>query len=310
MTVASGRVARGKLSGASGWARRRSLTGMLYAVPTAVFVALFFVLPLLLVAKMSASDWKLLTGDNGLNLPANYGALDANPLFWPAVEFTIRYTLVVTVLLIGLGLALALLVQESSRWVGFLRTTFLIPLAVGLAAGSLLFWGFYSSHIGPLNPLLQALGIIREPILFFATHNNALMATVFLIVWKFVGLYMLILLVGLQSIPTELYEAAAIDGANRWQTLRRITLPLLRPSLALSLILCVTGSLLAFDQFYILTKGGPNNSTVTIVQMIYQQAFVRQNLGTAAALSLVLLAALLILNLIWFRLLRRGAGAE
>jgi multiple sugar transport system permease protein len=138
----------------------------------------------------------------------------------------------------------------------------------------------------------------------------ALMSTVFVIVWKFVGLYMIILLVGLQSIPTELYEAAAIDGANRWQTFRRITLPLLRPSLALSLILCVTGSLLAFDQFFILTKGGPDNTTITIVQLIYREAFVRQNLGTAAALSIVLLVALLVLNVIWFRVLRRGAPAE
>ena len=178
-----------------------------------------------------------------------------------------------------------------------LRTVFLIPLAVGLAAASLLFWGFYSDSIGPVNPLLQDIGLIDEPILFFATHTNAFLSTVFMIVWKFVGLYMLILLVGLQAIPTELYEAASIDGAGRWQIFRHITLPLLRPSLALALILCVTGSLLAFDHFYLLTKGGPDNSTVTIVQLIYQQAFVRQNLGTAAALSLVLLAALLILNL-------------
>jgi multiple sugar transport system permease protein len=127
-----------------------------------------------------------------------------------------------------------------------------------------------------------------------------------MIVWKFVGLYMLILLVGLQAIPTELYEAAAIDGGSRLQTFRHITLPLLRPSFALALILCVTGSLLAFDHFYLLTKGGPDNSTVTIVQLIYQQAFVRQNLGNAAAISLVLLAALMVLNLFWFRLLRRG----
>jgi multiple sugar transport system permease protein len=278
---------------------------VLYALPTAALVGVFFIWPLVLVARMSASDWKLLTGDRGLNIPRNYESLDANPLFWPALEFTIRYTVIVTVLLIGIGLLLALIVQETSRWSAFLRTVFLLPLAVGLAAASLLFWGFYSPQIGPLNPLLQAIGIIDEPILFFASHTNALTATVFLIVWKFVGLYMLILLVGLQAIPVEVYEAAAIDGANRWQTLRRITLPLLRPSLALALILSVTGSLLAFDQFYLLTKGGPDNSTVTIVQLIYQQAFVRQNLGIAAALSIVLLLALLVLNLVWFRLLRR-----
>lgn len=299
----AGRDGRGRW----GWARRRRLTGVFYALPTAALVGVFFIWPLVLVARMSASDWKLLTGDRGLNIPRNYESLDANPLFWPALEFTIRYTVVVTVLLIGIGLLMAIIVQESSRWSAFLRTVFLLPLAVGLAAASLLFWGFYSPQIGPLNPLLQAIGIIDEPILFFASHSNALAATVFLIVWKFVGLYMLILLVGLQAIPVEVYEAAAIDGASRWQTLRRITLPLLRPALALALILSVTGSLLAFDQFYLLTKGGPDNSTVTIVQLIYQQAFVRQNLGVAAALSIVLLVALLALNLIWFRLLRRGS---
>jgi multiple sugar transport system permease protein len=290
------------------WGRRRRLAGMTYALPTLVVVAIFFIWPLLLVGVMSTHEWRLLTGDRGFNFPQNYQALNNNPLFWPAVEFTVRYTVIVTVLLIGLGLGLALLVQESSRWVGGLRTVFMLPLAVGLAASSLLFWGFYSDGIGPVNPMLERLGLISEPILFFATHNNAFLSTVAMIVWKFAGLYMLILLVGLQAIPVELYEAAAIDGAGRWQIFRRITLPLLRPSLALALILCVTGSLLAFDHFFLLTKGGPDNTTVTIVQLIYHQAFVRQNLGSAAALSLVLLAALLILNLIWFRLLRREGG--
>ena len=308
MSVASRLTAR-RLSGrTSAWTRRRQLAGVAYALPTVVFVALFFILPLVLVGQMSASDWKLLTGDKGINFPTNYGSLNSSPLFWPAIEFTIRYTVIVTVLLIGLGLGLALIVQETSRWVGMLRTVFLLPLAVGLAAASLLFWGFYSDQIGPVNPLLQDAGLIDKPILFFATHTNAFASTVFMIIWKFVGLYMLILLVGLQAISTEYYEAASIDGAGRWQTFRHITLPLLRPSLALALILCVTGSLLAFDHFYLLTKGGPDNSTVTIVQLIYQQAFVRQNLGTAAALSIVLLVALLILNTFWFRLLRRPAA--
>jgi multiple sugar transport system permease protein len=310
MSVASRPVVRAGLAGSGGLARRRRVTGILYALPTAAFVGLFFLWPLVIVARMSASDWKLLTGDRGINLPRNYEALNTSPLFWPAVEFTIRYTVIVTALLLGIGLLLALIVQEQGRWSGILRTVFLLPLAVGLAAASLLFWGFYSPQIGPLNPVLQGLGLINEPILFFATHTNALAATVFLIVWKFVGFYMLILLVGLQAIPVELFEQAAIDGAGRWDTLRRITLPLLRPSLALALILSVTGSLLAFDQFYLLTKGGPDNTTVTIVQLIYQQAFVKTNLGIAAALSIVLLIGLLALNLVWFRLLRRGAAVR
>ena len=280
------------------------MQGVAYALPTILLVSIFFVLPLLLVGRMSISDWSLLSGDHGLNAPDNYTAIESNRLFWPAVVFTIEYTVLVTVLLIGLGLGLAILVQEGSRYVGGLRTIFLLPVAVGLASASLLFWGFYSPSIGPISPLLEQMGMTTEPISFLGSPLAALLSTTFLIVWKFAGLYMLILLVGLQAIPPDVYEAAAVDGASRRQTLRRITLPLLRPSLALALILCVTGSLLAFDQFYILTKGGPANSTVTVVQLIYREAFQRQNLGTAAAISIVVLVALLALNVVQFRGLR------
>jgi multiple sugar transport system permease protein len=109
---------------------------------------------------------------------------------------------------------------------------------------------------------------------------------------------MLLMLVGLQNIPDDVYEAARIDGAGALQTFRDITLPLLRPTLALTTVLCVTGSLLAFDQFYILTKGGPDNSTITVVQLIYSVAFQGQNdLGVAGALSVIVLAALVIINI-------------
>ncbi|MFN8518421.1 MAG: sugar ABC transporter permease [Chloroflexota bacterium] len=282
----------------------RRLLGIAYALPTLGFVVVFFLTPLALVAQMSASSWKLLAGDRGINLPDNYAAISGNSLFLPAVVFTIEYTVLVTVLLIGLGLGLALLVQETGRWVGMLRTVFLLPVAVGLASAALLFWGFYSPAIGPVSPMLQSVGLISDPIAFLGTSFSALLSTTFLIVWKYAGFYMLILLVGLQAIPFEVYEAASIDGASRRSMLRHITLPLLRPSLALALILCVTGSLLAFDQFYILTHGGPDNSTITVVSLIYREAFQRQNLGTAAALSILVLATLLLLNAFQFRFLR------
>ena len=288
----------------AGWRRRHQLLGVVYAIPTIAFVAVFFLTPLVLVARMSLSAWPLLTGYKGMNYPKNFAAIWNNQLFWPAVVFTIEYTVLVTVLLIGLGLAMALLVQETGRWVGGLRTIFLLPVAVGLASASLLFWGFYSPSIGPISPILQAVRVIDQPISFLQTPTSALLSTTFLIVWKFAGLYMLILLVGLQGIPNDVFEASALDGASRAQTFRYITLPLLRPSLALALILCVTGSLLAFDQFYILTKGGPDNTTVTVVQLIYREAFQRQNLGAAAAISVIVLLALLVLNVIQFRLLR------
>jgi multiple sugar transport system permease protein len=140
---------------------------------------------------------------------------------------------------------------------------------------------------------------------FLGTPNAALWSTVAVIVWRFAGFYMLLLLVGLQSISSDVYEAARVDGANRWQTFTGVTLPLLKSSLALCTILCITGSLLAFDQFYILTRGGPDNSTITIVQLVYNTAFGgRNDLGVAAALSLVVLLALIVINAAQFRALR------
>jgi multiple sugar transport system permease protein len=279
----------------------------LYATPAAIFVLAFFVVPLLLVGQMSASEWPLLQGNQGINLPDNYSGITDDRLFWPAVRFTLKYTVIVVVALLVLAMVMALLVQERRRGVGLLRTAYFLPVALGLASASLLFWGFYSPAIGPVDPFLERLGLIDEPVRWIGTPNMALTSTVGMIVWKFAGFFMLILLVGLQSIPTEVYEAARVDGANRVQTFFRVTLPLLRPSIALCLIISVTGSLLAFDQFQILTNGGPDNSTTTIVMLIYREAFRQFNLGTAAAISVVILLVLLVINGAQFRLLRRGA---
>jgi multiple sugar transport system permease protein len=288
-------------------ARRRALHGWAYAAPTAVLVVGLFLLPVLLVGQMSLSDWPLLSGNQGINAPQNYLDALGHRYFWDSVVFTVKYTVIATVLLIGLGLGLALLVQESSRWSAVLRTSILVPSALGLASASLLFYALYSPQVGPLSPLLQRLGLADGPVTFLGTPDSALWSTVFLVVWRFAGFYMLLLMVGLQGIPHEVIEAARMDGANRWQTFVSVTLPLLRPSLALCTVLCVTGSLLAFDQFYILTKGGPDNSTLTVVQLIYNVAFQGQNdLGIAASLSIVVLVVLVVVNVAQMRAMRTG----
>lgn len=296
--------AAGRAQSRLGFYLGRQLMGLAYAVPTVIFVVVLFVTPLLLAARMSLSSWGLLTGQGDFNFPKNFVAITKNQLFWPSVVFTLEYTVLVTVLLLGLGLGLALLVQEQSRWANIMRTVFLLPVSLGLAAASLLAYGFFSPSIGPIGPTLEAMGMAHGAIQFLGTPLNALLSTTLLIVWKYAGFYMLVLVVGLQGIPDDLFEAASLDGASRRQTFWHITLPLLRPSLSLALILCVTGSLLAFDQFFILTKGAPNNSTVTVVQVIYREAFQRQNLGTAAALSIIVLVVLVALNAIQFRFLR------
>jgi multiple sugar transport system permease protein len=277
--------------------RRHALTGWLFATPTALFVLLLFVLPLLLVLQMSASDWPLLSGNQGVNFPENYATAIDNRFFWDSVVFTLKYTVLTTIILLALSLGLAMLVQESTRWKGFLRTAFLVPSALGLASASLLFYVLYSPIAGPFAELMKSWGFT-----FLGTPDGALWSTIFLIVWRYAGFYMLLMLVGLQGISDDVYEAARIDGASRWQTFRSITIPLLRPTLALTTVLCVTGSLLAFEQFYILTKGGPDNSTITIVQLIYNVAFQGQNdLGVAGALSVIVLLALVVINIAQIR---------
>jgi len=282
-------------------ARRDAWRGWGYAAPTAAFVLFVFILPLLLVLQMSGSDWPLLGGNQGWNVPDNFVDAATHRLFWNSIGFTLVYTVITTVLLIGLGLGLALLVQESTRWKSLLRTAFLIPSALGLASASLLFYVIYSPYAGPFADLMKDWGFT-----FLGSPQGALFSTVFLIVWRYAGFYMLLMLVGLQGIPDDVYEAARIDGASRWQTFRDITVPLLRPTFALTTVMCVTGSLLAFEQFYILTKGGPDNSTMTVVQLIYNVAFQGQNdLGVAAALSVIVLAALIVINIFQLRAFRR-----
>lgn len=279
---------------------RRGLLGWLYATPTAVFVVALFVLPLGLVVKMSVSRWPLLTGDQGFNAPDNFDKAVNHRFFTDSVVFTVKYTVLATVLLLVLGLGLALLVQESSRWNNLLRASFLIPSALGLASASLLFYVFYSPFASPLKPLMDSWGFT-----FLGSPTAALLSTTFLIVWRYAGFYMVLMLVGLQGIPADVFEAARSDGASRWQTFRKVTLPLLRPTLALTTVLCVTGSLLAFEQFYILTKGGPDNSTITVVQLIYSVAFQGQNdLGVAAAISVIVLLALILINALQLRAFR------
>lgn len=285
--------------------QHRTRAGWLYATPTLLIVVGVFIVPLLLVFQMSASDWPLLSGNQGWNFPQNYIDAFQTRHFWPAVRFTLIYTVITTVLLLSISLGLALLVQESSRWKGFLRTSFLIPSALGLASASLLFYVVYSPAAGPFASIMQ-----KTDMTFLGTPVTALWSTVFLILWRFSGFYMLLMLVGLQGIPEEVYEASKIDGASRWQTFVGITIPLLKPTLALTLVMCITGSLLAFEQFFILTKGGPDNSTTTVVQTVYNVAFEGQNdLGVASALSVIILFALVLINWFQVRGLKGGANA-
>ncbi|WP_162237726.1 carbohydrate ABC transporter permease [Agreia sp. Leaf244] len=276
---------------------------MLLVAPLALVVAVVFLIPLGVLVFMSFQDWPLLGGPtpNGMD---NYAAIGSNDLFLGAISFTLIYTLIATIIIFAVSFVLVAISNSRRRGARFYRTAFFLPYVVGTAAASLIWYTSVNDQNGIANEVLQAVGLTDGPWGFLSTPPQALFTVLTLVVWKFIGFQVLVLLVGLQSIPDQLYEAARMDGASTMQRLRYITFPYLRPTLALLFMLSVTGSLLAFDQFLVLTRGGPDNSTVTIMFAVYNTAFEQFDLGEAAALSIVLLAALVVLNSVQFRFLR------
>lgn len=281
-------------------ARRRNVAGALYAAPMAVVVVVLFVVPLVLMIWMSFNHWPLL-GASRPNGVANYSAL-RDPLFGRALVFTLKYTVLTTVILGLVSWGLALLVQGTRPGVRVFRTVFFLPVSVGLASASLLFYAFFNDLSSPLNVAMRWLHL--GDVAWLGSGGNALYSTIAMTTWRFAGYYMIILMIGLQSIDPLIYEAARSDGAGSWQIMRQITLPLLRPTVALVLVLLVTNSLLTFDQFFILTGG--RYGTATVVIDTYREAFTSQDLGRASAISVALLAVLIVINGIQLRLLRRG----
>ena len=273
------------------------------AAPAVAVITVFFLVPLGLTFYMSLNDWSLLGAHSWTGLE-NYTKAFKDTAFRSAFGFTLLYTALITPVLFVIGLGLALLVRRPRRGARFFQSVYFLPVVIGFASGSFLFLYLGQSGIGPLFDLFDRLGLVDADANWFAGRWSALLLVIGSVTWKVVGMQMLLLVAGLQSIPTELEEAARIDGARRRQVFRYITLPLLRPTLALVLVFSVAGSLLAFDQFYIMTAGGPSNSTITAVYQIYRVSFVQFQVGYGAALSVLLMIVLAVLSAVQLLLLR------
>lgn len=301
--TASGRAARRRALAF----RRRQLPGLLFVAPALALVAVFFVVPLCMTVWMSLHNWPLLGVPRFIGL-ANYERLLDDARFWSALRFTVYYTVIVTIAIFSVAFPLALFVEKPSRLSGFYRASFFLPVVVGFGSASLLWAWLMNVDVGLFSPLAQRLGITGAPVNLLLGFETTFWSIIAMVVWKTAGFNMIILLTGLQSISPEVQEAARMDGASAWQRFRRITLPLMRRTIALALILSVSGSMLAFDQFYIIADGGPRNSTVTAVYWIFTQSFVSFRLGYGAALSMVLLLILVSISVLQLRLLRQPEG--
>ncbi|EJC81558.1 permease component of ABC-type sugar transporter [Rhizobium leguminosarum bv. trifolii WSM2297] len=285
--------------------RQSNWRGLAYIAPAMALVIVFFIMPVLFTGWMSLHNWPLMGASRWIGLN-NYYRMVNDSRFVTALNFTAYYTVIVTIAIFAIAFPLAIFVEKERQFVGAYRTIIFLPVVVGLATASLLWVWLANVDSGFIGPALKALGLVEKSPNLLATFDTAFLTIVVMVVWKIAGFTMIILLTGLQAIPSELTEAARIDGAGRWQRFRHLTLPLMRKTIALALIVSVTGSILAFDQFYIMTSGGPQNKMISVVYYIFNQSFVSFNLGYGAALSIVLLAILMAISIVQLWLLRVG----
>ena len=275
-------------------------TGFWFILPSMIFVLIFFLVPLVAVLIMSMTNFPLL-GDVEFVGLQNYTDMMSDTEFHQTIIQTLIYTVLVTPPLFFVGLGAALLIRKTNKLSSFFRTFFFMPLVIGFGSAAFLWYWLLDPGTGYIPQLLRDLGFgaMEKPILGYMP--GALLAVILMVVWKFSSLQMILLMAAMQGIDPEVLESSEMDGAVKWKQLRYITLPLIKRTLGMVFILSIAGSLLAFDQFFIMTGGGPEGQTETMVFYVWRQAFRSFNLGYAAALSVVISIALLLVSLIQVR---------
>ncbi|MEU4607815.1 sugar ABC transporter permease [Kribbella sp. NPDC023972] len=271
--------------------------------PAVLFVAVFVLVPLGFALVISLTNWPLI-GTVKFTGVQNYTAIVSDAAFAKSVLYTLLYTVIVTGPILVLGYALAVLVRRKRRGSTLLRTVFFLPFVVGLSTLSFVTVLEAQPDSGAINIVLRSLGITDGTTAWLVDGPLATGLICVLVIWGVSGLTMMLLMAGMQAIPREYYESSELDGAGWWRQEWEITIPVLRPTIAMSVIISVVGSLLAFTQFYILTRGGPGTDTTTVVQYIYNRAFVQLQLGAATALSIVLVVVVGLVTAAQFWLLR------
>lgn len=275
--------------------KKISLVSYLFILPALILNLMFFVFPFLQSLLMSFYDWPVM-GEKTFVFMDNYIKLFQDGQFWNSLLFTMKYAVFVTPCLFVLAFILALLINGAFKGVNLFRSLYFAPVVISMTCCSMVWLWIYNDLYGVLNYLLQTLGIIRDPILWMNSAKTSLPAVIFMVTWKMAGFSMLIILAAFQSVDEQIYEAASVDGANKVKQFFRITLPIIKPHAALALILSVIGSVLAFEQFLIMTKGGPAQDTTTIVHYIYNTSFKYFKMGYGSAITMILLLVLGVLS--------------
>lgn len=285
--------------------RRETFAAYGFILPTLVGFLLFVLGPMLASFVLSMYDWNLLTPPVFVGL-GNWQQLFADARIGGVYLTTAKLSLMVVTCNMTLGLGLAVLLDRKMPYLlrNFFRISYFFPYVVSGVAVSLIWTFLFNRDLGPLNYYLSQLGLSARTNWLNSSQFSPL-AIVIADVWKNVGFYVLVFLGGMQAISRDYYEAAEVDGASGWQQFRKITLPLLSPTILFLLVISVIGALQIFEQPQILTNGGPGDATRTVVLYIYEQGFRFFDMGYAATIALSLFVIILILTIIQFRLSRR-----
>lgn len=289
-------------------ANRRRSVGLWYVVPALLFVGAFVLYPLLQLFLLSLTNSSLLGGEEFVGWK-NYLKAYHDETFWHALWFTFKYTLFITPILMILGIALALLTSGTSRLARVTRGVTFLPVVIGIGSSSFLWIGLFDEQVGLVNKLLQDVHVISQPIVWFVDPDLGLWAVIISIVWKVVGFGMLLFVASIQAVGEDIYEASMLEGASAWQRVTKITLPLIYRTILLTTLISAIGSMLAFDQFYVMTAGGPQSETFTSVYWIYQNSFIYFKQGYGATVSVILLAIVFVGSVLHLVLARRAAEA-
>jgi multiple sugar transport system permease protein len=283
---------------------RTDLVGWGFVLPFLLVYAVFLVWPVIQGLRMSLYNWSIGgTGTSQFLGLFNYQELLQDPAFWSSIGTTILFTVLSTPILVILALILALLVNRAIPAQGLFRTIFFAPFILPVSVVTLIWNWIYQPGFGLIDGTLAGVGL--KEVGWLTDPNIAMISVVILTVWWTVGYNFVLYLAGMQQIPQEVNEAASIDGVNAWTRIRYVTIPLLGRFTTLIIILQVIASLQLFTQTYLLTNGGPNFATRSIIQYIYEQGFTSFRVGFAAAMTYVFFILVLVVSLVQFGLLMR-----
>lgn len=269
-----------------------TVAAWIFLAPALIFLGIFILLPIVYLFFLSFTGGSFTASGTYWVGLKNYWRLLYNSDFWQVIFNTTYFTLATVIPSLVIPLGLAVLLDRTVALRGILRTSYFLPSIISLVAAGLGFRWLFQTE-GPVNAILNSIGIPTIP--WLGDTFWAMPVLIILSIWKQLGFNMVVFLAGLQAIPSDRYEAAELDGANAWQKFWHITLPGLQPTLIFATVTTVIFTLRSFEQVYVMTGGGPLNSTNLLVYYIYQEAFAQFDFGYAAAAATVLLAVTLVL---------------